>query len=108
MAQKLPKLQIAGLLLLTVVLVVGLAPIALYISIAGGSVSIPMGLWGLEICRRYKGKPGQWTTYLIKHRRFFRRSIGPNLHDRDYEHIATMDYPLLPAGVDMYRRSQRS
>lgn len=98
-------LQIAGLLLLTVVLVVGLAPIAVYISIAGGSVSIPMGLWGLDICRRYKSRPGQGTRFILKPRRFFGRSIGPDLHDRGYEHIATMDYPLLPAGVDMYKRS---
>lgn len=104
MAQKLPKLQITGLLLLTVVLVVGLAPIAVYVSLAGGSVSIPMGLWGLEICRRYKSKPGQGTTYVIKHKRFFGRKLGPELHDRGYEQIATMDYPLLPAGVDMYKR----
>ena len=104
MAQKLPVLQIAGLLLLTVVLVVGLAPIAVYISIAGGSVSIPMGLWGLDIRRMHKRSPGQGTTFVIKHRRFFGRNIGPDLHDRGYDHIGSMDYPLFPVSVEFYRR----
>ena len=104
MAQKLSVLQIAGLLLLTVVLVVGLAPIAVYISIAGGSASIPLVRWGLDISRMYKRRPGQGTTFVLKHRRFFRRKLGPILEDRGYEHIVTMDYPLIPVMVHLYKR----
>ena len=100
-------MQIAGLLLLTVLLVIGTFPIALYVSIAGGSVSIPMVFYGLRINRVHRSRPGQPTTFIIRHRKLFGGSIGPDLDDRGYEDIASMDYPLLPAGVDIYRRKQR-
>ena len=48
------SLQIAGLLLLTVLLVIGTLPIALYVSIAGGSVSIPMVFYGLRLNRVHR------------------------------------------------------
>ena len=102
--QRFPSLQIAGLLLLTVLLVI-LLPIALYVSIAGGSVSIPMVFYGLRINRVHRSRPGQPTTFIIRHRKLFGGSIGPDLDDRGYENIGSMDYPLLPAGVDIYRRS---
>ena len=100
-------MQIAGLLLLTVLLVIGVLPIALYVSIAGGSVSIPMVFYGLRINRVHRSRPGQPTTFIIRHRNLFGGSIGPDLDDRGYEDIASMDYPLLPAGVDIYRRMRR-
>ena len=106
MAQKLPKLQIAGLLLLSVVLIVGTLPIALYVSIAGGYVSIPMGFGGLGIFRVHRSRPGQGTTFVLKHRRFFGRSIGPFLEDHGYENTISMDYPLLPVIVDIYKRKR--
>ena len=106
MAEKLPKLQIAGLLLLTVVLVVGLAPIAVYISIAGGSVNIPMLIWGLSIHRVHRRLPGGGTVFVLKRRRFWGRNIGPYLNDLGYESWGSMDYPLLPVSVEMYRRKR--
>ena len=105
--RRFPSLQIAGLLLLTVLLVIGVLPIALYVSIAGGSVSIPMVFYGLRINRVHRSRPGQPTTFIIRHRKIFGGSIGPDLDDRGYEDIASMDYPLLPAGVDIYRRMRR-
>ena len=100
-------MQIAGLLLLTVLLVIGLLPIALYVSIAGGSVSIPMGFGGLEICRIYEIKPGQLIILRTRPRRFFGQSIGPDLDDRGYENTGSMDYPLLPVSVEIYRGERR-
>ena len=100
-------MQIAGLVLLTVLLVIGVFPIALYVGVAGGYVSIPMVFWGLEICRTYEIKPSQLIILRTRPRRLFGQSIGPDLDDRGYEHFATMDYPLLPAGVHFYRRKRR-
>ena len=100
-------MQIAGLLLLTVLLVIGVLPIALYVSIAGGSVSIPMGFGGLEICRIYEIKPGQLIILRTRPRRLFGQSIGPDLDDRGYENIGSMDYPLLPVSVEIYRGERR-
>ena len=91
------------LILITVPLIVGVLPIALYVSIAGGSVSIPMGFGGLGIFRVHRSRPGQGTTFIIRHRKLFGGSIGPDLNDLGYQHFATMDYPLLPAGMDIYR-----
>ena len=85
-------------------MIIGAFPFALYVSLAGGSVSIPMGLCGLDICRMHKRKPGQGTTFVLKTSRFFGRHLGPILDERGYEHTATMDYPLLPAAVDIYKR----
>ena len=72
-----------------------------------GSVSIPMGFGGLENLSTYEIKPGQKIIFRIRHRKLFGGSIGPDLDDRGYEDIASMDYPLLPAGVDIYRRMRR-
>ena len=101
------SLQIAGLLLLTVLLVIGLLPIALYVSIAGGSVSIPIVFYGLRINRVHRSRPGQPTTFIIRHRKLFGGSIGPDLDDRGYENIDSMDYPLLPVSVEIYRGERR-
>ena len=99
-------MQIAGLLLLTVLLVIGTFPIALYVSIAGGFVSIPIVFWGLEICRTYEIELGQLIILRTRPRRFFGGSIGPDLDDRGYENIASMDYPLLPVSVEIYNRKR--
>ena len=100
-------MQIAGLLLLTVLLVIGVLPIALYVSIAGGSVSIPMGFGGLGIYRVHRSRPGQPTIFVLRPRRFFGQSIGPDLDDRGYENTGSMDYPLLPVSVEIYRGERR-
>ena len=92
------------LILITVPLFVGVLPIAHYVSIAGGSVSIPMGFGGLEICRIYEIKPGQLIILRTRPRRLFGQSIGPDLDDRGYEDIVSMDYPLLPVFVDICKR----
>ena len=92
------------LILITVPLFVGVLPIAHYVSIAGGSVSIPMGFGGLGIYRVHRSRPGQPTIFVLRPRRFFGRSIGPDLDDRGYEDIVSMDYPLLPVFVDICKR----
>ena len=100
-------MQIAGLVLLTVLLVIGVFPIALYVGVAGGYVSIPMVFWGLEICRTYEIKPGQLIILRTRPRRLFGQSIGPDLDDRGYENTGSMDYPLLPVSVEIYRGERR-
>ena len=95
------------LILITVPLFVGVLPIALYVSIAGGSVSIPMGFGGLGIYRVHRSRPGQPTIFVLRPRRLFGRSIGPDLDDRGYENTGSMDYPLLPVSVEIYRGERR-
>ena len=49
----------------------------------------------------------QKKSLRIRHRKLFGGSIGPDLDDRGYENIGSMDYPLLPVSVDIYRRMRR-
>ena len=96
------------LILITVPLFVGVLPIAHYVSIAGGSVSIPMGFGGLGIYRVHRSRPGQPTIFVLRPRRFFgpKHRPGPG-NDRGYENTGSMDYPLLPVSVEIYRGERR-
>ena len=98
------RLHLFLILIATVPLIIGTFPFALYVTLAGGSVSIPLLICGLSIDRVHRRRPGQGTTFVIKHRRFFGGNIGPILEDRGYDHIGSMDYPLLPVSVEFYRR----
>ena len=49
----------------------------------------------------------QKKSLRIRHRKLFGRSIGPDLDDRGYENIGSMDYPLLPVSVEIYRGERR-
>ena len=109
--QRFPKLRIREnrlllflILIATVPLIIGTFPFALYVSLAGGSLRIPMGIWGLGIKRVHRSRPGQGTTFVLKHRWFFGPSIGPIMQDRGYESTISIDYPLLPVMVDTYKR----
>lgn len=91
------------LVLIILPLYIGTLPIALYISFAGGSVSVPLGHWGLEIHRLHQG--GRYVEYTIRKGQVFGLAVGPDLDARGYENTLTADYPLLPLSIKFYRRN---
>ena len=91
------------LILIILPLYIGTIPIALYVSVAGGSVSVPLGHWGVEICRQHQG--GQYVEYTVRKGQVFGLAVGPDMDDRGCENTLTADYPLLPISINFYKRN---
>ena len=108
--------HLVGLIFTTMVLVIGVSSVAVYVSMAGGTVNVPAGLYGFSISRFHEG--GSYVvirhgdtfeaTYIIDDDQWvkFGKVIGPMFAYPDYEPATiAFEYPLLPVFVDIYRRT---
>ncbi len=80
-----------GMAITTVALVTAVLSVGLYVSMAGGTVNIPAGLYSISASRTYYG-PSHFTKKPESY-------IGPS---GSYSSIL-FEYPFLPVEVEIYK-----